>query len=52
MFEINGFSIKEIAEIQEINEGAVKVNLSRARKELQKLMQDEPLITLEKEHVV
>lgn len=42
LFEINGFSIKEIAAIQEASEGAVKVMLSRARKELKALMQDEP----------
>lgn len=42
LFEINGFSIKEIAKIQDISEGSVKVNLSRGRKELQVLMTDEP----------
>ena len=42
LFEINGFSIKEIAEIQNISEGNVKVNLSRGRKELQRLMEDKP----------
>ena len=47
LFEINGFSIKEIAKIQGINEGAVKVNLSRARKELLKLMQDDPVREME-----
>lgn len=47
LFEINGFSIKEIAKIQGINEGAVKVNLSRARKELAVLMQDEPKQVME-----
>lgn len=44
LFEINGFSIKEIAKIQQISEGSVKVNLSRGRKELQALMIDEPKI--------
>ncbi len=42
LFEINGFSIKEVAEIQGATEGAVKVMLSRARKELKALMMDEP----------
>ncbi|MFT5822675.1 MAG: RNA polymerase sigma-70 factor (ECF subfamily) [Crocinitomix sp.] len=42
LFEINGFSIKEVAEIQGSTEGAVKVMLSRARKELKALMVDEP----------
>jgi RNA polymerase sigma-70 factor (ECF subfamily) len=42
LFEINGFSIREVAAIQGATEGAVKVMLSRARKELKALMQDEP----------
>lgn len=42
LFEISGFSIKEIAELQKSSEGAVKVMLSRARKELKKLLEDEP----------
>ena len=44
LFEINGFSIKEIAEIQDAKVGAVKVMLSRARKELRALLEDEPQI--------
>jgi RNA polymerase sigma-70 factor (ECF subfamily) len=44
LFEINGFSIREVAEIQKSTEGAVKVMLSRARKELKELMIDEPNI--------
>jgi RNA polymerase sigma-70 factor (ECF subfamily) len=43
LFEISGFSIREIATIQESSEGAVKVMLSRARQELKELMRDEPL---------
>ncbi len=43
LFEISGFSIREIAKIQESSEGAVKVMLSRARNELKELMKDEPL---------
>lgn len=42
LFEINGFSIKEVAELQGSTEGAVKVMLSRTRKELKALMEDEP----------
>lgn len=42
LFEINGFSIREIAVIQNSTEGAIKVLLSRARKELRELMEDEP----------
>jgi len=34
LFEISGFSIREIAEIQESSEGAVKTRLSRARQAL------------------
>lgn len=41
LFEISGFSIKEIAEIQETTEGSVNMRLSRARKELKVLLTDE-----------
>jgi len=41
LFEINGFSIKEIAKMQDSTEGAVKVMLSRARKELRAFMEEE-----------
>lgn len=47
LFEINGFSIKEVAQIQGSTEGAVKVMLSRARKELKTLMMDEPIYVTE-----
>ncbi len=47
LFEINGFSIREIAELQNMKEGAVKVMLSRARKELKSLMVDEPIALTE-----
>ena len=40
LFEINGFSMKEIAEIQNSNEGAVKTKISRGRKKLASLMKD------------
>ena len=46
LFEINGFSIKEIAKIQESTEGAIKVLLSRARKELKELMSDQPVLAI------
>ena len=36
LFEISGFSIKELSEIQESSEAAVKTRLHRARKELKK----------------
>lgn len=38
LFEISGFSIKEIMEIQHLSESAVKQRLSRGRKELVSLM--------------
>jgi len=41
LFEISGFSIKEIAQLQKSKEGAVKVRLSRARKELKALMTEQ-----------
>lgn len=40
LFEINGFSMKEIAEIQDSNEGAIKTKISRGRKKLTALMND------------
>lgn len=40
LFEIIGFSIKEIAEIQKSSEGATKTMLSRARKKLRLLMEE------------
>lgn len=40
LFEINGFSMKEIAEIQGSNEGAIKTKISRGRKKLTELMKD------------
>lgn len=42
LFEINGFSIKEIAEIQESGESAVKQRLARGRTTLAELLMDEP----------
>ncbi len=40
LFEVNGFSMKEIAEIQGSNEGAIKTKISRGRKKLAQLMSD------------
>lgn len=42
LFEINGFSIKEIAEIQDSGESAVKQRLARGRTALAELLIDEP----------
>lgn len=39
LFEISGFSIKEIMEIQNANESAIKQRLHRGRKQLLALMQ-------------
>lgn len=41
MFEISGFSMKEIAEIQGSNEGAVKTKISRGRQKLRALLEDD-----------
>ncbi len=40
LFEISGFSIKEIAELHEIGESAVKQRLVRGRKKLSELLTD------------
>lgn len=44
LFEISGFSIKEIAVIQEVTEDAVKKRLTRGRQELAKLLTEQPVI--------
>jgi len=41
LFELSGFSIKEIAEIQGVSTGAVKTRISRGRKKLKSLLQDD-----------
>jgi RNA polymerase sigma-70 factor (ECF subfamily) len=40
LFEISGFSIREIMEIQNLGESAVKQRLSRGRKQLVELMKE------------
>jgi len=40
LFEVCGFSIKEIAEIQQSNISLVKIRLFRSRKKLRKLLED------------
>ncbi len=40
LFEVTGFSMKEIAEIQECRVGAVKTRVSRARKALKSLLEE------------
>lgn len=44
LFEISGFSIKEVAVIQETSEDAVKKRLSRGRQELAKLLTEETVL--------
>lgn len=44
LFEITGFSIKEIAQLQQCSEDAVKQRLARGRKQLAVLLSDEPLL--------
>lgn len=41
LFEISGFSIREISEIQESSEGATKTRLSRARQGLRELLNED-----------
>ena len=42
LYEITGFSMKEIAEIHKSTEGAVKTKISRGRQKLRKMMDDKP----------
>ncbi len=42
LFEVSGFSIKEIAEVQKSTPGAIKTRLSRARKHVRKLLSENP----------
>lgn len=46
LFEISGFSIKEIAKIQNSSENAVKTRLSRGRKKLRRTMEERPISRL------
>lgn len=43
LFEISGFSIREISAAQKSSEGAVKTRLSRARQKLKEILSDQPL---------
>lgn len=42
LFELNGFSVKEVARLQGCSEASVKMKLSRGRKQLRKLLTDKP----------
>ena len=43
LYEISGLSIREISEVQQSSEGAVKTRLSRGRKKLRELLSDQPM---------
>ena len=46
LFEINGFTIREISELQQSNENATKTRLSRARQKLKELLtEDRPQVS-------
>lgn len=46
LFEVNGFSIKEISEMQQSSGGATKTRLSRARQKLKELLsEDHPQVS-------
>lgn len=45
LFEISGFSMREIAELQESTEGAIKTKISRGRQKLKKLLTDDKHIS-------
>lgn len=42
LFEINGFSIREVASLQQCSEASVKMKLNRGRKRLRELLTDHP----------
>lgn len=46
LFEISGFSMKEIAEIQNSKEGAVKTKVSRGRVKLKELMAERQAVEM------
>lgn len=46
LFEICGFSMKEIAQIQNNSEGAIKTKISRARKKLREMMREKVVPSL------
>lgn len=50
LFEISGFSIKEIAEMQESSQDAVKQRLKRGREKLKSLLSVQPLKEKEVNH--
>ncbi|MEO1263098.1 MAG: RNA polymerase sigma factor [Bacteroidota bacterium] len=48
LFEISGFSIKEIAALHQVSESAVKKRLERGRKKLIQLLTNEPGLQIKK----
>ncbi|HOY94441.1 MAG TPA: sigma-70 family RNA polymerase sigma factor [Catalimonadaceae bacterium] len=45
LFEISGFSVREVAEIQNESDTAIKSRLSRGRQKLKALLEDEPIVS-------
>ena len=41
LFEVSGFTVREIAEIQQTSEGAVKTRLSRTRQTLREMLAED-----------
>lgn len=50
MFEVSGFSMQEIADLQNCRVEAVKTRVSRARQRVRKLLDDEGVPELRQEH--
>ena len=46
LYELSGFSMKEVAEIQKCSESAAKVRVLRARKKLHKILEDNEKVPL------
>ena len=52
LFEISGFSIKEIAALHKVSESAVKKRLERGRKKLIQILTNEPGLQIKKEELL
>jgi RNA polymerase sigma-70 factor, ECF subfamily len=50
MFEVSGFTMQEIADVQQCRVEAVKTRVSRARQRVRKLLHDEGVPELRQEH--
>ena len=51
LFEITGFSIKEIAGLHNVSVSAVKQRLVRGRKKLTRLLTDAPILKIKKDEI-